>query len=154
MEEATLHETVSDVVTINSIHHKNANFIWATFGNRAVKSICLIDTGAQVSIIPKKLFDTLPPADLRAANIDIRAGNGSKIPCHGIATVSIAFQGLQFEHPMYVVSDVKHVIIGYDFLNATKDAHISPSHNSVRICGQDIALVDTDDPTVQQALQA
>ena len=102
----------------------------------------------------KEIIRRIAPVDLRAANIDICAGNGSKIPCHGIATVSIAFQGLQFEHPMYVVSDVKHVIIGYDFLNATKDAHISPSHNSVRICGQDIALVDTDDPTVQQALQA
>ena len=143
---------MSDVVTINSIHQKNANFIWATFGNCAVKSLCLIDTGAQVSIIPKKLFDALPSTELQVTSIDVRAGNGSKIQCHGSANVSIAFQGLTFAHPMYVVSDVKHVILGYDFLNATGDAHISPSHNSVRICGKDISLVDTDDPTVQQVL--
>ena len=73
----------------------------------------------------------IAPADLRAVNIDIHTGNGSEIPCQSIATVTITFQGLKFDHPMYVASDVKHVIIGYDFLNPTKDAHISPSHNSV-----------------------
>ena len=107
----------------------------------------LIDTGAQISVLPKNLYDAIPvnvrPA-LRDSKVMIKAGNGTVIQCHGVATVSIEFQGMSFDQEFHVVEDTVQPILGYDFLHEGKDTVLRPSSHSVEINGKKLKLVDPD----------
>ena len=46
-----------DFIYINTLNVKDSNYIWIFITGTSVKSLALIDSGAQVSVMPKKTFD-------------------------------------------------------------------------------------------------
>lgn len=77
------------------------------------KLIFLIDTGANISVIPKRCVKNhiVEPCDFK-----LYAANDSEIKTYGISNLEITF-GLRrtFKWP-FIVCDVKQPIIGADFL--------------------------------------
>ena len=111
----------------------------------------LIDTGAQVSVIPKHLYDSLPDKKrppLKPSKIHIRAGNESRIGFYGVANLDFEIQGMKFNYDVHVVDDSVGPILGYDFLRDTGDSHISPSEHSVTIRGKKLKLSDPTESRV------
>ena len=137
-----------DFIYINTLNVKDSNYIWIFITGTSVKSLALIDSGAQVSVMPKKTFDSIPTNNrptLRSTSVRIKAGNGSGITCHGVAPISFNFQGLNFTHNMHIVEDTMQTILGYDFLREAGDSYISPSDDTVRVRGEVLELVKPGD---------
>ena len=107
----------------------------------------LIDTGAQISVLPKHVYDALSKEvrlALRPSNVVIKVGNGTVIKCYGVAKVKFEFQGMTFEHDLHVVENtVQQPILGYDFLHETGDAVLRPSSHTVEINGRKLKLLDS-----------
>ena len=96
-------------------------------------------------MLPRHLYDAFPsdvkPA-LRSSDVKIYVANGTEIQCSGVASVKFEFQGMTFEHDLYVVDDSMQPILGYDFLHKTGDAVIRPSAHAVEINGKKLTLFD------------
>lgn len=77
----------------------------------------LIDTGANISVIPKRCIGKRM---LESCDLKLYAANDSEIKTHGICYITISF-GLRrvFKWP-FIVCDVKQPIIGADFLRNFK----------------------------------
>jgi hypothetical protein len=80
----------------------------------------LFDTGADISLIEKALFDQIPtlrPIEKDAAAPTVTGvGNGRTI-VHGWTRGDIGFDGYIFNHPLLVVSGLPNpLIVGADFL--------------------------------------
>ncbi|XP_064482531.1 uncharacterized protein LOC135395221 [Ornithodoros turicata] len=75
---------------------------------------CLVDTGAQVSVIPGKPSDKKVRPGLTPA---LQAANGSTINTYGLRSLTLDI-GIRrtFRWP-FVVADVEHPILGADFLH-------------------------------------
>ena len=130
-------------VQICSLNLVNANYLWVNFTGTDVTVLTLIDSGAQVSLIPKHVYEKLPRrkrAPLQPTEMKIAMGNGNRIEVYGRADIAFEFQGLKFQYGMYVVEDSVQPLLGYDFLRDTGDAHISPSEHSVTIMGKKLQL--------------
>ena len=129
------------------INVNNSNYLWVHYTGTGIKELNLIDSGAQVSVIPKKLYDKISEkkrTPLMTAAVDIKAGNGSSIKCYGMVTLCFNFQDMDFKYNFYVVEDNVQAILGYDFMRDTGDWKIIPSTNSVTIRGKKLELVRND----------
>ena len=132
-------------MNVRTLNISNSNYIWVKYTGTGVTALNLIDSGAQVSVIPKRLYDSFDEAqrsELRPTTLSIKAGNGSDIKCYGIATVDFEFEDMNFTYDLCVVDDSVKPILGYDFLHHTGDATISPSSHTVKIRGRTLKLVD------------
>ena len=77
-------EEEPEVVVVRVINVNNSNYLWVHYTGTGIKELNLIDSGAQVSVIPKKLYDKISDRKrtaLMTAAVDIKAGNGSSIKC-------------------------------------------------------------------------
>ena len=74
----------------------------------------LIDTGAQVSVIPGGLMDHNRGTS-RYSGPPLTAANGTHIPCYGESTCTVCFQGRRYEG-RFVIADVQRPLLGADFL--------------------------------------
>jgi hypothetical protein len=72
----------------------------------------LVDSGAELSILPSADFSKLP----RDQFCDLRAANGTRIPTYGEHDLFVSL-GLprRFLH-RFLIADVKHAMLGADFL--------------------------------------
>jgi len=78
---------------------------------------CLLDTGCDHSIIPRKL---VPTATLEPAPVDVTAANGSVINILGHMTIKFAIKGVDLKAELLVADDVDEFILGFDWLTAQK----------------------------------
>ena len=93
---------------VRVINVNNSNYLWVHYTGTGIKELNLIDSGAQVSVIPKKLYDKISEkkrTPLMTAAVDIKAGNGSSIKCYGMVTLCFNFQDMDFKYNFYVVED-------------------------------------------------
>lgn len=89
----------------------------------------LIDTGAQVSLLPSSRTTTYP--NIRNNSPKLQAANGTSIPSYGTLSSKVSFGGRRFS-VTFVLADIRRPIIGADFLRR---------HNLlVDLCGQ--CLID------------
>jgi len=80
-------------IKLNTVTHKTAvpeTYIEVEICNRMHK--CLLDTGCDHSIIPRKL---VPTATLEPAPVDVTAANGSTINILGHMTINFAIRGVR-----------------------------------------------------------
>ena len=79
--------------------------------DKHTKQRFLIDTGAEVSVVPPT------PADLKhRQGYDLQAANSSTIPTYGTRSLTLDI-GLRRSCPwLFTIADVQHAIIGADFL--------------------------------------
>ena len=108
----------------------------------------LIDTGAQVSVMPKYVYDGLPTEKkppLRPSKLKIKAGNGTNIKLFGVAKMDFKIEDREFTYDLHVVDNSIGQILGYDFLHDTGDSTISPSSQTVTIRGKKLKLLGADE---------
>jgi len=78
---------------------------------------CLLETGCDHSIIPRKL---VPTATLEPAPVDVTAANGSVINILGHMTIQFAIRSVQLKADLLVADDVDEFMLGFDWLTAQK----------------------------------
>ena len=71
----------------------------------------LVDTGAQISVIPARTIDTRSGF----AGTSLRAANGSTISTFGSRTVPLKFNNRQYEWK-FIIAAVNQPLLGADFL--------------------------------------
>ena len=141
-------QSTESEVMIMSLNTNNSNYVWVDFTGTDVRALHLIDSGAQVSVLPLKLYNKLPREKQHAkmkSTVKIKAGNGTEIKCFGVAPVEFQFQGMNFVYNMYIVDDSVQPILGYDFLRDAGGSEISPSANTVKIRGKQLKLVTSEE---------
>ena len=100
VDEAYEYDVVEEQVEtamVRMLNIHNSNYIWLKFDNTDLSVLALIDSGAQVSVLPKKLYDRIPTnvrRRLRRTEIQIYAGNGTAINCFGVTTLAFNFQDM------------------------------------------------------------
>ena len=77
----------------------------------------LIDTGSDISLLPRSRLSLFTLDACAATNIELRAANGSAINVHGSTVLKISLDRVHFAFP-FIVADVHQCIIGADFLAA------------------------------------
>ena len=106
--------------------------------------LVLIDTGACVSIMPSNLYHAIDAdkrRDLRTAQVDLKAGNGTPVTCLGETDIDFKLHGKVFTHTFHVCDDNAGVMIGVDFIR-DRDVVIQPSKHSVTIDSHVVPTVD------------
>jgi len=78
---------------------------------------CLLDTGCDHSIIPRKL---VPTATLEPASVSVKAANGSVINILGHMTIKFSIKGVHLKADLLVADDVDEYMLGLDWLTAQK----------------------------------
>ena len=78
----------------------------------------LIDTGSELTIISKRIYDSLKYKNpLKRSNVSLHSANGEAMKTLGNVNLGFKMAGLKFQHDFLVVSDLsRNVIIGRDFL--------------------------------------
>lgn len=76
-------------------------------------STFLIDTGAQVSMLPPSSMDHTTGSAYSGLNL--QAANGSSIKCFGKVTHDVCFRGRRYSG-RFVIANVKCPLLGVDFL--------------------------------------
>ena len=89
-------EDQREVMMVRRLNIKHSNYIWVNFTGTSLNVLTLIDSGAQVSVLPCKLYEKLPKEKQHPkskSTVKIKAGNGTEIKCFGVAPVEFGFQG-------------------------------------------------------------
>ena len=104
--------------------------------DRFTKHDFLVDTGAEVSVIPPSATDSR-----HAVDYALQAANGSRIPTYGTRSVTVDF-GLRRKFQwVFIIADVTSPIIGADFLahfRLSVDLHgrkLLDGITSLSVCG-------------------
>ena len=86
------------------------------FGKNRYRS--LVDTGAEVSLISKRAYDSLSnPPKLQRRKVNLQSVNGGLLDFKGLVELDISIGGAPFKQNFYVVSTMnRNVILGRDFL--------------------------------------
>ena len=137
-------------IEVKQINLRRLDYVWMKFTNSDVEALTAIDTGADVSVLPRQLYDSIPDEirnPLRPTETIIQVHNNI-IHCHGIAAVAFEFQGMQFDFDVCVVDDVIQPILGYDFLQAAGDTEVLPATEKIMIGGKRIKLIDRSEVRV------
>ena len=118
--------------------------MWVEFKGARKGAKALLDTGAGISLLPKRIFDAVRKqqrARLRPTDRNIRAVNGKAIECFGQAQVQLSIEGHEFKHKFYICQDDVSVLLGRDFM---KDANVSmePARNRIKIQGKRVTAYD------------
>jgi len=103
---------------LNTVTHKTAVpeiYIEGEICNKMHK--CLLDTGCDHSIIPRKL---VPTATLEPAPVDVTAANGRIINMLGHMAIKFAIRGVQLKADLLVADDVDEFMLRFDWLTAQK----------------------------------
>ena len=93
----------------------------------------LVDSGAQISILPRAVYDqyydrTTTP--LSESDMTIKAGNETRVECHGIAHCLIKLGGVFIRHPFYICEDAAVPILGIKF-QEVHDLHLWPAEKAM-----------------------
>ena len=95
-------------------HCSNASFA-VTAKLFKVPTSFLVDTGADVSVLPSKFQKHAAPF-----NVELKAANGTSIKTYGCLTADVNIQRLRRDFRWkFVVADVTSPILGANFLDRT-----------------------------------
>ena len=95
----------------------------------------LVDTGAMISVLPKKIYDQIDDyykSDMQEATKTVRAGNNSRCDVKGVAHIDFKIADTYYKHPFYVCGDATQPILGIDF-QAKYDMYLRPKSNKLCI---------------------
>ena len=90
-------------------HNESLLFAWDSHSGRRF----LVDTGAEVSVLPATGLDTRTGQ----SGPSLKAANGSSIKTYGVRTTKLCFASRQFEWK-FIIADVARPLLGADFLRA------------------------------------
>ena len=104
----------------------------------------LVDSGAQVSILPRVVYDQFydrTTTPLCVSDMNIRARNGTQVKCYGYAHCLIKIDDSYIRHPFYVCEDATVPILGIKF-QEVHDLHVCPTERTVFLRGRQVAAYD------------
>ena len=80
---------------------------------------CLIDTGSELTLMKKAIYDNLPiKPRLERNNVTLQSANGSDLSVVGKIQLDFKIQGLKFNHTFIIVKDLtRSAMLGRDFLS-------------------------------------
>ena len=104
----------------------------------------LIDTGAEVSLLKKKTFETIKQKGiLRPEKVNLQSVSGEPLRVHGSAVIPFAIGGVKQEHKFYIVEDMNRIcILGRDWM-ISNDVRLYFDLKKLRVRGG--AYVDLED---------
>jgi len=111
-----------------------ASCLHAMIGNP--KYDCLLDTGSDVCLIPKRIVDS---AFIRQTNRTLKAANGSAIPTLGEVTLPITVGQYTTQIVGLVSEHVSEPMLGIDFLTENK-AYWNFNNSTIRLGNQEYTL--------------
>ena len=100
--------------------------VWVKFTDTSEGAKALLDTGAGISLLPRRLYDVIAKSqqtELRQPDRRITGANSKAIQCFGVAEIGINIEGQKFDHDFYVCEDAVTVLLGRKFM---KEAKIQP----------------------------
>lgn len=77
------------------------------------KASCLLDTGCEKSMLPRRLIPNTP---LQPVDISVYAANGIKIPILGSVRLQFKVEGMSLEAELLVSDAVEEMMLGIDWL--------------------------------------
>ena len=99
----------SPIVASAAGHNESLLFAWDSHSGRRF----LVDTGAEVSVLPATGLDTRTGQ----SGPSLKAANGSSIKTYGVHTTKLCFASCQYEWK-FIIADVARPLLGADFLRA------------------------------------
>ena len=107
----------------------------------------LLDSGAEVSVLPKSLMDRLvSPSSSIQGNRLVQTFGGSEITLEGPRCLQTEICGIKLVHPFYAINADTPLVAGFDFITAAKlvidaDRRITWSHFNICPSSEDTASV-------------
>ena len=95
-------------------------YVWVNFHEVMIDQLMLLDSGAQMSIIPLHIYAALPLCDrpvVRPEPFPITAGNGTVVQSLGIITLEIKLQDVVVKQVFHVCANNTQPVLGKDFLD-------------------------------------
>ena len=78
---------------------------------------CLLDTGAETSVLHERMFRGLKGVTLRKKDVDLQTANGSALKVLGVADIDFKLGDKDFRHSFVVVSNLnRNIILGNDWI--------------------------------------
>ena len=118
-------------------------FAWVHFHEVMIDQLMLLDSGAQMSVIPLYIFAALPLCDrpvVRPEPFPITAGNGTKVHSLGVVTLEIKLQNVVVKQIFHVCGNTTQPVLGKDFLNAHNATVQHGSHSRMFLEGEEIDI--------------
>ena len=118
--------------------------VWLKFTNTKEGVKALLDTGAGISLLPRRLYDVITKSqttELRQADRKITGANSKSIECFGVAEVEFNIEGQAFRHDFYVCEDAVTVLLGRKFMKDAK-IQLEPAANKIKIKGKRVTAYD------------
>ena len=94
-------------------------YAWGKFHKDLTGALFLLDTGAEISILNKVVYDEIPFRDrppLIPVNGTVNSASCEDLPVYGAARLTIDFEGVEVTHEFWVCDTIEHGIIGVDLL--------------------------------------
>ena len=98
-------------------------YVWAEIDVSVPNVLFVLDTGAMVSLLNKKVFDEIPECArpvVRDTTATLTSVNTQSVRTYGIVTLEINLQGVRFKHDFWLCDMSESGIIGMDLLRAQK----------------------------------
>ena len=104
-------------IVIHSVT-KGPNSLLVKFGKRKFRA--LLDSGAEVSLIHRRVYDSLKSRPkLQKPNLNLATAGNTPLHIDGFAEIEFTLGGLKMTHKFYVVRNLnRNIIIGLDWLQA------------------------------------
>ena len=109
-----------------------ATCIWHKFDD-VTGTKALLDTGARISLLPKKLYETVAKkqtSKLEKSDIQITGANKADIQCYGKVNLKFKIEDKEFENDFYVCENDVNVLVGNEFM-AKADLSTRPAKNKI-----------------------
>ena len=118
--------------------------VWVKFTSTKEGAKALLDTGAGISLLPKRLYDVIAKSqdtELRQSDRKITDANSKAIECFGVAEIHLNIEGQTFKHDFYVCENAVTVLLGRQFMNDAK-IQLEPAANKIKIRGKRVTAYD------------
>ena len=118
--------------------------VWTKLRNSKTESLMLLDTGANICLMPRQVYDDVDAANrapLLPSDRMISAGNGAPVHVHGMAVITFGMGNQTFKQKFYIVENTVRTILGLDFMN-NHDARIMVSRRTIWLNDHEVRLSD------------
>ena len=83
-------DRVEHVKAADAYDNQFAHFVWAKFGHEQADVLMLLDTGASITMLPSKVFESIPDRpQLRNTTVRIDVGNGQNLDVQGVFRMTV-----------------------------------------------------------------